>query len=117
MDYIFEKKWKETIDRISEPFGEKLDYAAILLMIGYQELGLDYRTFKKDEKISLMHIAICTLLEPYGFYTYEGRDADGWPHFERVEELPALEAAEQELLIRKAIIKYFDETEKIGEGE
>ena len=27
--------------------------------------------FKKDEKVNLMHIAICRLLEPYGFYEFD----------------------------------------------
>lgn len=109
MDYIFEKEWKDTVDQISLNFGEKLDYAAILVLIGFQELGLDYRPFKKDEKLSLMHIAICALLEPYGFYEFKGRDPDGWPHFDRCQEIPLLEAPEQELLIKKAIIRYFQQ--------
>jgi hypothetical protein len=33
---------------------------------------------KKDEKLNLMHIAICRLLEPYGFYEFEVFDEDGW---------------------------------------
>ncbi|MDZ4750214.1 MAG: hypothetical protein SGI87_01275, partial [Flavobacteriales bacterium] len=103
MDYIFEKSWNDTVSRISEGFGEKLDYAAILFLIGLQELGQTDRTFKKDEKLSLMHIAICTLLEPYGYYRFQGRDEEGWPHFERIEEIPALAPTDQELLIRKAI--------------
>ena len=56
-----------------------------------------------------MHIAICTLLEPYGYYSFEGRDEEGWPHFRKVEDLPALAAADQETLIKRAIIQYFQE--------
>ena len=109
MDYIFEKAWTETVERISRNFGEKLDYAAILFLIGVQELGKTDVKFRKDQKVDLMHVAICTLLEPYGYYTYEGRDEDGWPHFRRVEDLPPLSPPEQELLIRKAIVHYFRE--------
>jgi hypothetical protein len=107
MDYIFEKAWNDTVELASKHFGEKLDYSAILFLIGVQELGKGYQKFKKDQKLELMHIAICTLLEPYGYYTYEGRDEDGWPHFNRVENLPPLTPPEQELLIKKAIVKYF----------
>ncbi len=109
MDYIFEQTWNETLERISVHFGEKLDYASILFLIGVQELGKGYQVFKKDQKVELMHVAICTLLEPYGYYVYEGRDADGWPHFQRVENLPVLKPEEQELLIRKAIVNFFKE--------
>ena len=54
MDYVFEKTWNETVSKISASFGEKLDYAAILFLIGVQELGQDYQKFKKDEKLELM---------------------------------------------------------------
>jgi len=107
MDYIFEKEYTETVKRISTHFGETLDYAAILFLIGVQELGKEPQTFKKDQKIELMHVAICTLLEPYGYYHLEGRDEDGWPHFRRIEDLPPLNPAEQEVLIKKAIVSYF----------
>lgn len=108
MDYQFEKTWNETVTRVSAQFGEKLDYAAILFLIGVQELGKDYQNFKKDQKVELMHIGICSVLLPYGYYTFVGRDEDGWPHFERTETLPALEPADQELLIKKAIVRYFN---------
>lgn len=107
MDYVFEKTWQETLDRISANFGAKLEYSAILMLIGAQELGQDYRQYKKDQKIDLMHIGICSVLQPYGYYHFIGRDEDGWPHFERMENMPSLSAEEQELLIRKAIVRYF----------
>lgn len=107
MDYLFEKKWQETVQIASKHFGETLDYSAILLLIGLQELGIFDLKFKKDQKLELMHVAICTLLEPYGYYEYEGRDVDGWPHFAKKEDLPVLNQGDQELLIKKAIMKYF----------
>lgn len=92
---------------LSENFGEKLDYSAILMLIGLQELGKDYQSFKKDQKLELMHIGICSVLMPFGYYHFEGRDEEGWPHFSRKEELPSLDPSQQELLIRKAILQYF----------
>lgn len=112
MDYQFEKEWLAVQKRITAQFGEDIDLQGILYIIGVQELGKGFQKFKKDEKVDLMHVAICTLLEPYGYYRYEGRDDDGWPHFDRVENLPHLEAEEQERLIKRAIVSYFKE---IGE--
>ena len=109
MDYIFERAWQETLDRVSKQFGEKLEYGALLMLIGLQELGQDYSKYKKDEKIDLMHIGICTVLLPFGYYRFMGRDEEGWPHFERVQNLPPLTPEEQELLIKKAIVEYFKE--------
>lgn len=107
MDYVFEKAWNDTVSRISTSYGEKLDYAAILFLIGVQELNQDYQKFKKHQKVDLIHIGICSVLIPYGYYTFIGRDEEGWPHFERTENLPNLNPEEQELLVKKAVIKYF----------
>ena len=68
---------------------------------------------KKDEKLNLMHIAICRLLEPYGFYTFDYVDADGWPHYTVKEQLPPLKAGEQSVLMKEAIVNYFLEKQYI----
>jgi hypothetical protein len=109
MDYEFELAWTSTVQNLTKQFGEDMDLQAILFLIGVQELGQGYQKFKKDQKVELLHVAICTLLEPYGYYKFLGRDDDSWPHFEHVESLPALAPHDQELLIRKAIVAYFKE--------
>lgn len=108
MDYEFEKKWQDTLEEASKDIGEKLDLSSLLLLIGFQESNQSKKTFSKDEKIDLMHVAICTLLTPYGFYEYKGVDEENWPQYERTESVPELPPTEQELLIRKAIVDYFE---------
>jgi hypothetical protein len=76
-------------------------------------LGKFNREFKKDEKVNLMHIAICRLLEPYGYYEFDYFDNDGWPHYKVKEELPTLKAGEQSILMKDAIVNYFLEKEVI----
>jgi len=104
------EKWQEIQQKISDRFGdgETLEVDAIVYLIGVQELGQGYRKFKKDEKINLMHIAVCKLLEPYGYYEFEYFDEDGWPHYKLNEELPSLKAGEQTVLLKQAIINYFE---------
>ena len=104
------EKWEALVQRISDRFGdgEELDLDAIIFLVGVQELGMGRRRFKKDEKVNLMHIAICRLLEPYGYYEYEGRDPDGWPHYTLVEELPSLKPGEQSVLMKEALVRYFE---------
>lgn len=104
-------KWQEVVKDLSDKFadGDELDLDSILFLIGVQELGQGYRKFKKDEKVNLIHIAICRLLEPYGYYEYEGVDPDGWPHYRVVESLPHLKAGEQSWLMKEAVVKYFNE--------
>ena len=54
-----------------------------------------------------MHIAICRLLEPFGYYEFDYFDKDGWPHYRVLEKLPSLKAGEQTVLIKEAIVNYF----------
>lgn len=110
MDLAFEKRWRDLVKQLSDRFDAgTLDLNAILFLIGVQELGQGAREFKKDEKVNLMHIAICVALMPYGYYRELGRDADGWPHFERVKDLPPLQPEEQERLMKEAVLAYFEE--------
>ena len=99
--------WELLQERLKVRFGSEVDVDAILFMIGLQELSKPYRKYKKDEKLEVMHIAICALLEPYGFYEFAGRDPDGWPHWKLKENIPHLEAKQQNKLIIDAILDYF----------
>lgn len=104
------EKWEKLVKDVSTRFGEgeELDLDAIIFLVGVQELGMGFRKFKKDEKVNLMHIAICRVLEPYGYYEYEGRDPDGWPHYKVVEQLPSLKPGEQSVLMKEALVRYFE---------
>lgn len=99
--------WQLLQDKLKARFGSEMEHDAILFLIGVQELGKLNQKFKKDQKMEIMHIAICTLLSPFGFYEYKGRDEDGWPHWEVKEQLPHLEAKQQNKLINEAILEYF----------
>ncbi|WP_291118621.1 hypothetical protein [Flavobacterium sp. UBA6135] len=114
-DIQLKERWENVVTILSNQFaeGEQLDLDAIIYLIGVQELGKVKQTFKKDEKIELMHIAICRLLEPYGYYEFEFFDNDGWPHYKVKEELPPLKAGEQSVLMKDAIVTYFLERELI----
>ena len=114
-DIQLKERWENVVQLLSTQFaeGDTLDLDAIIYLIGVQELGKVKQTFKKDEKIELMHIAICRLLEPYGYYEFEFFDNDGWPHYKVKEELPPLKAGEQSVLMKEAIVNYFIEKELI----
>jgi hypothetical protein len=115
-DIQLKQRWEKLVELLSNQFsqGEDLDLDAIIYLIGVQELGQLHREFKKDEKLNLMHIAICKLLEPYGFYQFDYVDTEGWPHYIVKEQLPALKAGEQSVLMKEAIVNYFLEREVIA---
>ncbi|HLW38802.1 MAG TPA: hypothetical protein VKX31_00330 [Brumimicrobium sp.] len=108
IDYQIEIKWNKLLAELNEQFGGGLDLQSVIFLIGVQELGKGYQKFSKRQKVELMHIAICTVLEPYGFYKLIGRDKENWPHFEVVGELPPLNDAQQRHLMKEAIMAYFE---------
>jgi hypothetical protein len=106
-------KWEDIQRDLSQKFGggEFLDLDSIIFLIGVQELGQGFRKFSKDEKINVMHIAICRLLEPFGYYEFDFFDKEGWPHYKTVGQLPSLKPGEQSVLMKEAIVMYFESSE------
>lgn len=115
-DEQLKERWDSVVEKLSLQFaeGDTLDLDAIIYLIGVQELGQLNRRFKKDQKLDLMHIAICRLLEPYGYYEFDYIDEEGWPHYTTKETLPHLKAGEQSVLMKEAIVNYFLEAEYIA---
>jgi hypothetical protein len=109
MDSITDQEWQAVLEKLQVKFGQDLQMEGILFLIGVQELGKGYQKFGKDQKLDVLHIAISTLLEPYGYYDFVGRDKDGWPHWTRNEKLPALKPMQQELLMKQSIKDYFSD--------
>lgn len=108
-DEQLKSRWNTLVEKLSEMFsdGDPLDVDGIVFLIGVQELGQLHRKFKKDEKVALMHVAICRLLEPYGYYEFDHFDHDGWPHYQIKDQLPPLKSGEQTVLMKEAIVHYF----------
>ncbi|MFS4492555.1 hypothetical protein [Maribacter sp. 2308TA10-17] len=115
-DIQLKERWNELVEQLSNQFadGDPLELDAIIYLVGVQELGQYHRKYKKDDKLDLMHIAICRLLEPYGYYEFSHFDEERWPHYTIKEELPPLKAGEQSVLMKEAIVSYFLEKEYIA---
>jgi hypothetical protein len=108
MTDINKERWKTLIKFMERQFGEGLEFEGILLLIGMQELGKGYRKLNKDEKMDVMNIAVCKILELKGYYRYSGKDSDDWPHWEPVTPLPYMKKAEQDDFLKIAVIEYFE---------
>ncbi len=107
--------WHNLLEKLSKQFpGDgDLDLDGVLLLIGTQELQMGFIKMKKDVKINVLHVAICSVLEPYGYYEFEKRDDEGWPHFKAIKSLPTLRAGEQSILMKQAVVNYFKDKEYI----
>ncbi|MCC5946282.1 MAG: hypothetical protein JJT94_15225 [Bernardetiaceae bacterium] len=100
--------WDELIATLEAQFGKIPDLNAVLFLIGIQELGKGKRSFSKEEKQDLMHIAVCKVLSFSGYYELEGLDKEGWPHWTKKDEMPFLKLEEQEEFLKTHIIEYFE---------
>lgn len=94
-----------------EAFFERLsgkvpDMDGMLFLVGVQELGQGPGHFSKEQKQDLMHVGLCSILVPAGYYRLTHRDADGWPHFELVKPVPLMTLEEQEAFFRARLVDY-----------
>ena len=114
-DKKLKERWDRLVSILNERFsdGETIDVEGVLYLVGLQELGQIHQKMKKDDNINLIHIGICTVLEPYGYYRFDFYDEEGWPHFELLEALPNLKPGEQSILIKEALVGYFLKRELI----
>lgn len=110
-----EANWKALLAELNSQFDGDLDLQAVLFLIGVQELGKGVRKYTKDQKLELMHIAICTLLEPYGYYNFSGNDEDDFPHWELNEQLPPLSPGQQLALMKECVLDYFSARKELTE--
>ena len=101
-------RWWTLEAKLVERFGKKPDMETILFLVGIQELGQPNTKFTKEQKQDLMHIAVCTVLAPSGYYELEGKDSEGWPHFRQLKSMPTMNAIEQENFLKDHILLYFD---------
>jgi hypothetical protein len=101
-------RWWALEGKMAERFGKKPDVETILFLIGIQEFGGIKEKFTKEQKQDLMHVAVCSLLSSSGFYQYEGKDEDGWPHFKQLKPMPEMNAFEQENFLKDHILLYFE---------
>ena len=109
-DWQLDFEWLRVQHMIKKRFkrSQLPDLNSVLFLIGIQELGRLPGSFSKEEKQDLMHIATCTLLCYDDYYEFKGRDADGWPHFDVLKPIDITGVKEQEKLLKKNVIRYFE---------
>ena len=104
-----QQRWWTLEAKLVERFGKKPDLEAVLFLIGMQETGFIQEKISKEQKQDLMHVAMCRVLSPSGYYALEGHDEEGWPHYKQVKELPVMVLPEQESFIKDHVLLYFEQ--------
>lgn len=103
-----QSRWWALEEKLISRFGKKPDIEAILFLIGIQEVGDLQTKFTKEQKQDLMHVAVCSLLSPSGYYELEMVDEEGWPHYRQLKTLPVLGFIDQENFMKDHILLYFE---------
>lgn len=107
-DFEEEQNWQRLLSELEKTVSKKpRDLNGVLFLVGVNELGKGAKTFSKEEKQDLMHIAICKLLSQRGYYELVGVDQQGWPHWKAVKQLPAFDLLDQEKLLKSLAVEYF----------
>ena len=101
--------WQKVIVFMNERFEKSADLKSVLFAIGLRELGRLKKKFTKEEKQDLMNLATCQILTVDGYFEVSHLDADGWPAWEQKKALPPMDAKQQELFLKRYIIRYFKE--------
>lgn len=100
--------WEDLLHQLEQLVGKRPgDLNAVLFLIGVQELGKGPIRFSKEAKQDLMHIAVCKVLSPGGYYTFDGHDKDGWPMWTLSKPLPHGDLIAQENFLKAHVIQYF----------
>lgn len=108
-DLDLQRRWQALLAELEKTVTKKpKDLNGVLFLIGLQELGRGPVRFTKEEKQDLMHIAICKVLSLAGYYTLEGQDEQGWPHWKLIKKLPHFDLLEQEKLLKMHVLEYFE---------
>lgn len=113
-DWAFDFEWLKVRHQVKDVMQQQnLPTLQIMLfLIGIQELGIWKEEFTKEEKQDLMHIGVCAILADEGYYKFEGRDEQGWPHFIEIKSIEKQSVEEQERFLKMAVIQYFNKREQ-----
>ena len=104
-----QKRWWDLEAKLVARFDKKPDMETLLFLIGIQESGQLKEKFTKEQKQNLMHVAICRLLSPSGYYELERTDEEGWPHYRQLKPMPDMNPIEQENFLKDHVLLYFEE--------
>lgn len=107
-------EWLQTRHYVKDALGreELPDIQAILLLIGIQEANKVQESYTKEEKQDLMHVATCQLLTDEGFFEFTGMDDQNWPHYTQVRTIPVEGEIAQAVMLKRCIIKYFNQVQQ-----
>lgn len=109
MEENFDKRnWALFKEDFKQRYEQHPSTLSALFLIGLEQLDINVSSLTKEEKQDVIHIGLCTILEPEGIYKKKEIDKDGWPHFTATERASEINIEKQENYIRHLILKHFN---------
>ena len=63
-----DKKWNLLLKNLENQFDQEMTLKGILYLIGVQELNLGIKQYEKEEKINVLHVAVCKMIAIRRFF-------------------------------------------------
>ncbi len=101
--------WNQLKKKLETQFGQGIDLAIVLFLIGVQESGQGFREFNQTEKLHLVQIGTSCLLSQWGYFTKSETQENGFPVWIKNTTHPNLTKIQEDLLLKEASINYFKE--------
>ena len=101
-----DKNWDQLLKKLESQFDQEMTLKGVLYLIGVQELNLGVKQYEREEKVNVLHVAVCKILTPFGYYKFDRIDKDGWPHYIELKAIKNLSENYQEALMKEAVIRY-----------
>lgn len=105
-----DQQWDEVLLSMSKHFGVTVNFEFLIFAIGIQEKGCGFIDFSKQDKMDLINLAKCRMLERAG-YLEESDIEDGWPQFTPKLAFLSLTDSEKDTIIKAQMIGYLKDSE------
>lgn len=105
-----EQQWDEVLLAMSKHFGVMVNFEFLIFAIGIQERGCGFKDFAKQEKMDLINLAKCRMLERAGFLEESGEE-DGWAQFTPKLAFLSLSDLEKDAIIKTQMVIYLKESQ------
>ncbi len=106
-----EQQWDEVLLAMSKHFGITANYDFLLFMVGIQEKGCGFINFSKQDKMDLINLAKCRMLEREGMLEENGEE-EGWALFTPKLTYLSLSDGEKDEIIKRQMIDYLKQTQQ-----
>lgn len=104
-----QEQWLQWQSSLTKQTGNEYTLDDWLILIGIQEAGRPIqKELSEKEKYDLLQLGIWSILVPAKYFELIWVGDMGWPHFQQLKQLPNINLAERNFLLKKYVLLYND---------